>query len=141
MQAQESLPRPRPVRTFVMFEGLPCLIADILELEYKLVTISESPQYIYAHRSSLKDIDSSVGYDKPKPYQVSRFCDIMDVVYILWEVDRFGETVETIEFGFYVSVSYLADRITLINDKENGFVKSSPEKRIKQVFYFNNTKG
>ena len=136
MEAHEFLPQPKPVRTFVMFDGKPCLIAEIFELEYKLVTISDSPQYIYVHQAALKDLPANKMPAKPKAYPVSRICDIMDTVFILWHIERDGKMVEVIEFGYYMSVNYAGTKITLINDKKQGYVKATPTKLIRQVFYF-----
>lgn len=143
MQAidQEIISNERPVRTFVKFDGQPCLIADKNKNEYKLVTLSEHPRYLYVNKNSLQELPKGESIEKPTPYRISRLLDIMDPVFILWTEKIDGKEKESITFGYYISVNYEGSSAYIIDDKKQMLVKNTPTKSIKEVFYFKIKKG
>jgi hypothetical protein len=136
LPALDHIPIERPVRTFVRFDGIPCLIADKNDLEYKLVTIDKSqPCYFYVNKQSLQEL-SGEEIDKPTPYRVNRMLDPSDIVYVLWDEYRGDKKHEVITFAYYISVNHAGTHAFLLNDNKQGFVRNSKERSIKQVFYF-----
>ena len=127
----------KPVRTFVFLDGMPCLIADKDDDEYKLVVLDrESPRYVYASKKRINELPLPAGIEKPTPVKISRLCNILDTVYILWKENRFGVECDVITYGFYLNINHAGTMASALDELRESKVISTNKRKVQQIFYF-----